>query len=69
MEKPRIPWVSPFIHVDIKNRCTQCDARVRRWALSVGIDPFFVVAKSRGPHETPIRVVVERCDQLRARGD
>ena len=34
----------------------------------MGIDPDLIVWESRGLHETPIRVVVDRCERLRVRG-
>jgi hypothetical protein len=58
----------PLVHVDVRNRCPRCEAAVRRWARRMGVDPDLIVWGSRGLHETPIRVVVEQCDQLRFRG-
>ena len=68
MEQPWYTWVLPLVHVDIGNRCPHCVAEVRAWAREMGVDPDLIVWASRGLEETPIRVVVERCDQLRVRG-
>ena len=69
MEQPWYASVSPLIHVDIWNRCPHCEAAARWWAREMGIDSDLIVWESRGLEETPIRVVVDRCDQLRVRGD
>ena len=68
MEQSWHEWAPPLVHVDIWNRCPQCEAAVHRWARAMGIDPDLIVWKSRGLEETPIRVVVDCCDQLRVRG-
>ncbi len=64
MEQPWYTWVLPLVHVDVRNRCPRCEAAVRRWARAMGIDPDLIVWESRGLEETPIRVVVDRCDRL-----
>ena len=67
-----LPWyasVFPLVHIDIRNRCPQCKAMVYRWAREMGIDPDLIVWESRGLEETPVRVAVDRCDQLRIRSE
>ena len=69
MEQPWHASVLPLVHVDIQNRCPHCKAEVRAWAREMGVDPDLIAWESRGLEETPIRVVVDRCDRLRVRGD
>ena len=67
MEQPWHASVLPLVHVDIWNRCTQCEAEVRAWAREMGIDPDLIGWESRGKETSLVRVVVDRCDQLRFR--
>ena len=68
MEQPWYTWAPTLVHVEVAEKCSQCEASVRRWARAMGIDPDLIVWESRGLKETPIRVVVDRCDRLRVRG-
>ena len=47
MEQPWHEWALPLVHIDVTNRCPQCETAVRRWAWEMGIDPDLVVWGAR----------------------
>ena len=66
MKMPSYVKTRPLVHIQIKNGCLHFEAQVRAWARDLGVAPGLVVwGSGRGPKETPVRVVVDRCDRLR----
>ena len=69
IEQPCYTSLLPLVHDDVENCCPHCEYAIRKWARKAGIDPDLIVWESCGLNETPIRVMIDHCDQLSIRKD